>query len=119
MSGAREMTEMEQAQAYYDALPKVESGTELLCGCCGSYFVTDVNYRNHDQDSGYGICNGCDDDEQTRATVEMDKAIEVVAGGLNEANAAKFRALDRAVQEHFVGVALDDGVLSFDIVRTS
>lgn len=41
--------------------PHKDDKAQFICGCCGEWFTGNVTYQlDFDQDSGYGICNNCE-----------------------------------------------------------
>jgi hypothetical protein len=93
----------------------IKIGKWLTCGCCGMDFKVWPEYADQDQDAGYGICMSCQGFAEEKEKEEMDKAIDLLLGALNEENSAKFAAMDRGLQEALVFKAIDDGVIGFSI----
>jgi len=91
----------------------------LDCGCCGTYFKTWPNYKDQDQDQGYGICCDCQVDAAWKEHEMLTDIIATLASGLNEKNRAKYLAFDRPRQEMIVYDALDKGILKWTIGRAA
>ena len=89
--------------------------TELSCGCCGTWFKTWPEYIDQDQDLGYGICKRCQGSIEQSNVKAMDKAIATLAAGLSPTNRAKLKASSRMKQELLVHMALDEGVMTWEI----
>ena len=95
---------------------KIRAGKTLDCGCCGEYFEVWKGYIDQDQDNGYGICKRCQGFIADKNNREMDKAITVLRGGLNDDNRTQFDGFDRDRKEQIVFMAMDDGTLGFGCV---
>lgn len=87
----------------------------LTCGCCGEYFHPWPEYVDQDQDAGFGICQGCQDDAVVRVTAIEDEAIAWVLAALSEEGAAKFNACSREKKVGFCHHLLDLGILEWHI----
>ena len=58
----------------------------LICGCCGDQFHTWEWYEDQDQDVGYGICKGCQEEDRKRNNEEYEKMYNLVFNAMNEKN---------------------------------
>jgi hypothetical protein len=92
-------------------------GLWLDCGCCGMDFQIWYGYKDQDQDAGYGICYGCQDDAAQRNLNEENQMIATLRSGLNDDNKIKFDAMDREFQLGLVMKAIEDEMLVFKCVR--
>jgi len=87
---------------------------ELICGCCGTYFITWEGYIDQDQDKGFGICKSCQQWMGKLYDKEMDKAIELMKEALNEDNSKKFSKMSRKNQETIIFKAIEENILTFE-----
>jgi len=87
----------------------------LTCGCCGEYFYPWPEYVDQDQDAGFGICQGCQDDAGERVIDTESEAIALVAAALNKENAAYFNACPREKQLDFCHLLMVKGILQWHI----
>jgi hypothetical protein len=96
----------------------LEAGIWLACGCCGSGFPTWEGYEHQDQDSGYGICKGCQGSITEHDEEEWDKAFKTVCDGFkHQHNRDKFNALSRPEKKAMVNKMIDRKILVFHIGR--
>ena len=84
----------------------------LECGCCGTGFRGNQHWND---DRGYGTCEACKKWIGERDKRAVDGMIQTLREALNERNRATFDAMDRALQQAFVGKAIADGILTFSI----
>jgi len=88
----------------------------LVCGCCGLGFRTWKEYKDQDQDKGYGICGECQLISAERDKAEMDRAISLVSNGLKiKKNKDNFDNRPRAEQEIIVFDLIEKGYLIWKI----
>jgi len=90
----------------------------LTCGCCGTYFKVWSDYIDQDQDDGFGICYSCQGLIAAKDVAEMDKAIAVFAGSLNQKNTIMWLKLPRDKQERVIHRAFEDGIMTHKIRRS-
>ncbi len=98
---------------------KVRTNTELDCGCCGMYFRTWEGYQDRDQDTGYGICKPCQDDEEKDNDRRIDEILDLLRGNLNAENLVRLNALNRDQQKRLAYTAIEEGMVSFKIGRVA
>ena len=91
----------------------------LCCGCCGAGFDRWEGYIDQDQDQGYGICKDCQGIIEAKNVEAMDRAIDVLANGLNDTNKAKLRSASRMRQELLVHFAFEDGIIGWHIRKSN
>lgn len=94
---------------------KIKPNTELICGCCGSYFKTWEGYTDQDHDCGYGVCQPCQDwikeREETEYKKLMDQAIELIKKSLKKENSIGFSKMSREKQETMANGMIKEGIL--------
>lgn len=92
-------------------------GKQLTCGCCGRWFKVWPEYRDQDQDLGFGICIECQELINDKNIAEIDRIVSVLEDGLNPANRARYRAMDQDLRRAFALKALEEGVITYSAVR--
>lgn len=88
----------------------------LVCGCCGQYFDTWVDYEDQDQDKGFGICASCQELEQKRLNEQYDELfIKIEEAFQDPANLARWQGLDRDMKVVYANMMIEEGIITFHI----
>ena len=88
----------------------------LTCGCCGTWFKTWHNYRDQDQDKGYGICKRCQVDDAWRDYEAMSNLMDRFADCLTTlTNRATWEGMDYPTREAIIYEAMHDGLITWSL----
>jgi hypothetical protein len=88
---------------------------KLVCGCCGEVFQTWPEYKDQDQDKGFGCCKVCQAEEIVAANKALDDGAKKLRASLSEKNQRAWDGLDVGMQRAIVRKAIEDGVMKFTI----
>lgn len=97
---------------------KIQVGTGLSCGCCGSWFNTWEGYEDQDQDMGYGICKSCQGDIEDRNKATYKDIYEKILTAVKPDTKAKMEAAvakDPDMLVVYANMALEQGFVKWSI----
>ena len=90
----------------------IKVGKWLDCGCCGEDFQIWKGYEDQDQDDGYGICQGCQDDIHARNVAELDKIVVEIANVMKPETRESYLAKTVEEQRDFALRAVNKGLVT-------
>jgi len=93
----------------------IRIGKSLDCGCCGQYFKVWEGYEDQDQDQGYGICQSCQGEAETRVDSTLDRGVAILKENLGPKNLKDFLSYDKEKQRYFAAKAIAEGVIGWKI----
>lgn len=84
----------------------------LTCGCCGIHFS---GWQSPSHDTGYGTCEGCQEDEDKRANQMLDSLVKKIEAVLRPEKLLTFNKKTQDQKRAFAMRCVEQGIVSWSI----